>query len=314
MDPASTVEPNCTPDNVEVNDSCHTAKSTTASSSPQEASDQTSTATEPVPNPVDPVAAFEQEASDDSDEEVDYTADPLYDAKRDADNEKWFEKRFNHESKFCVYRDQPNLNQLRTHASLYCWGDLCHALPPSGLPGMDANPTERRIDAADGRPYSKAEFLSYYGRLTEWSRSKVAPNTSGVQNPSPTQRKKAVRGKSKKRRRITLTCPCCFTLLCADSQQHAEYSNQFRAMFTINCKVVMEEKIIHKLQPEPPRSNTMAHDPGTTPPRPKSAEPSVAPTMPSTEILHPVLCDHCQTEVGVFDEDSVYHFFEVIPT
>jgi len=70
--------------------------------------------------------------------------------------------------------------------------------PKSTIKRVGANPTDRRIDAADGRPYSKAEFASYYGRLTEWSRSKVAPNASGSQNPPPTQRKKEAVTKSKK--------------------------------------------------------------------------------------------------------------------
>lgn len=30
------------------------------------------------------------------------------------------------------------------------------------------------------------------------------------------------------------------------------------------------------------------------------------------EVLHPVCCAACETEVGVRDEDNVYHFFEVI--
>lgn len=33
-----------------------------------------------------------------------------------------------------------------------------------------------------------------------------------------------------------------------------------------------------------------------------------------TEILHPVICIECKTEIGVFDEDEIYHFFEVIPS
>lgn len=30
------------------------------------------------------------------------------------------------------------------------------------------------------------------------------------------------------------------------------------------------------------------------------------------EVYHPVRCEQCNTEVGVFDKDEVYHFFNVI--
>ena len=31
------------------------------------------------------------------------------------------------------------------------------------------------------------------------------------------------------------------------------------------------------------------------------------------EMYHPVRCKHCHTDVGIFDTDEVYHFFNVIP-
>jgi hypothetical protein len=33
----------------------------------------------------------------------------------------------------------------------------------------------------------------------------------------------------------TLSCPCCFTNLCFDCQKHAQFDNQFRAMFVHGC-------------------------------------------------------------------------------
>ena len=32
----------------------------------------------------------------------------------------------------------------------------------------------------------------------------------------------------------------------------------------------------------------------------------------SKEVFKPVSCNHCQAEVGVMDEDEVYHFFHVL--
>ena len=33
-----------------------------------------------------------------------------------------------------------------------------------------------------------------------------------------------------------LSCPGCLTTVCIDCQQHAVFENQFRAMFTMNCR------------------------------------------------------------------------------
>ena len=35
-------------------------------------------------------------------------------------------------------------------------------------------------------------------------------------------------------------------------------------------------------------------------------------TDPSDEVYHPVFCQHCSTEVAVYDSDEVYHFFNVL--
>ncbi|KAM9955596.1 hypothetical protein ACTFIW_009089 [Dictyostelium discoideum] len=34
-----------------------------------------------------------------------------------------------------------------------------------------------------------------------------------------------------------LSCPCCFTLLCIECQQHSSYSNQYRAIQVKNCTI-----------------------------------------------------------------------------
>jgi hypothetical protein len=32
------------------------------------------------------------------------------------------------------------------------------------------------------------------------------------------------------------------------------------------------------------------------------------------ELFYPVHCETCSTQVGVFDEEEVYHFFNVVAT
>ena len=77
----------------------------------------------------------------------------------------------------------------------------------------------------------------------------------------------------------TLSCPCCFTVICYDCQRHETYRNQFRAMFVANCHI---------------------------------SEDSLLRSTIDSVVFKPVACNHCNTEVGVIDEDEVYHFFSVL--
>jgi hypothetical protein len=86
------------------------------------------------------------------------------------------------------------------------------------------------------------------------------------------------------RRRKTdamLSCPACFTLLCADCQRHVEYANQYRAMFvTRHCHIRTTEVVMHE-----------------------------------EERYHPVVCSKCDAAVGVYCiADEVYHFYNVLPS
>ena len=46
---------------------------------------------------------------------------------------------------------------------------------------------------------------------------------------------------------------------------------------------------------------------------PSSFDPAAAPGD-SSSFLYPVRCKSCQAEVGVMDEDEVFHFFDVLPS
>jgi len=48
-----------------------------------------------------------------------------------------------------------------------------------------------------------------------------------------------------------LSCPCCFTLLCAHCQRHETYLNQYRAIFVRNCRVDPSKEMKYKKQPLP---------------------------------------------------------------
>ncbi|XP_042435488.1 E2F-associated phosphoprotein-like [Zingiber officinale] len=99
-----------------------------------------------------------------------------------------------------------------------------------------------------------------------------------------------------------LSCPACFTTLCLDCQRHERYVTQYRAMFVFNCKIITDQ-ILPQANTKQQRNSkhrkiSTGSDEGT----------------PNDEIFHPVCCSVCSTEVGVYDKDEVYHFFNVIPS
>lgn len=48
--------------------------------------------------------------------------------------------------------------------------------------------------------------------------------------------------------------------------------------------------------------------------RRESSEVEADPADGERETFKPVCCSVCSTEVGVIDEDEVYHFFNVLPS
>ncbi|KAH7663125.1 E2F-associated phosphoprotein [Dioscorea alata] len=99
-----------------------------------------------------------------------------------------------------------------------------------------------------------------------------------------------------------LSCPACFTTLCLDCQRHEKYLTQYRAMFVMNCKIKMD-KILpqEKQKPRKSKSDTKTGS-------------KLRGNTETDEIYHPVCCSVCSIEVGVFDENEIYHFFNVLPS
>lgn len=89
-----------------------------------------------------------------------------------------------------------------------------------------------------------------------------------------------------------LNCPACMTLLCTDCQRHEVYNTQYRAMFVQNCRVDETVKLKCPLKKE--KKNRA---------RPGGSE---------DELYSGVFCSICNTQVAVFDDDEVYHFFNVV--
>lgn len=91
-----------------------------------------------------------------------------------------------------------------------------------------------------------------------------------------------------------LNCPACLSLLCLDCQRHDVYKSQYRAMFVSNCKVITEETLKYPHKNKRSKKNAENLDP------------------PTEDRYSPVRCSVCNTEVAVYDEDEIYHFFNVL--
>ncbi|XP_017291167.1 E2F-associated phosphoprotein isoform X2 [Kryptolebias marmoratus] len=108
-----------------------------------------------------------------------------------------------------------------------------------------------------------------------------------------------------------LNCPACMTTLCLDCQRHEKYRTQYRAMFVMNCTVKRDEVLRYKNQlVRKPRKRRRGQK--TEAPADEAAASMSAMGMDTDEVYHPVKCSECSTEVGVFDKDEVYHFFNIL--
>lgn len=83
--------------------------------------------------------------------------------------------------------------------------------------------------------------------------------------------------------------------------RHEKYVTQYRAVFVVNCKVG-NEQTMHQSILRPKRGKR----------RKDSGESEV--NLAGGEKFKQVCCLACSTEVGVIDEDEVYHFFNVLPS
>jgi len=94
--------------------------------------------------------------------------------------------------------------------------------------------------------------------------------------------------------------------------RHATYQHQYRALFVLNCVVKTDQVLRFPVLAEPKSKKKKQHK------RDRNADMSQLTTMQapesfeSDETFHPVVCTECNTEVGVYDRDEVYHFFNVL--
>lgn len=108
-----------------------------------------------------------------------------------------------------------------------------------------------------------------------------------------------------------LDCPACMTTLCIDCQRHDIYPNQYRAMFVMNCKINKTELLSVPEQAAKKKFKKAKVASQTSPGESSDAKDD---DISTKDKFHPVLCVECDTVVGVFDFDEVYHFFNILPS
>lgn len=128
----------------------------------------------------------------------------------------------------------------------------------------------------------------------------------------------------------TLSCPCCFTTVCMDCQQHVKYKNQYRAMFVMNIEVQWEKTYIYDdeeqklITPPPPPPATSSN------PQQENLEQDLSITKvedetfyyninsantESKDLHYSVHCNQCKAQVAALCMyDEVYYFFDCIAT
>ncbi|KAI5075027.1 hypothetical protein GOP47_0010988 [Adiantum capillus-veneris] len=100
-----------------------------------------------------------------------------------------------------------------------------------------------------------------------------------------------------------LSCPACFTTLCMDCQRHDKIVTQYRAMFVLNCKIIEGQSRQFNVNGKKRKRKAK-----TTGGQSFHEEESIG------ETYQPVACSVCGTEVAVFDQEEVYHFYNVLPS
>lgn len=95
-----------------------------------------------------------------------------------------------------------------------------------------------------------------------------------------------------------LNCPGCMSLLCMDCQRHEIYKTQYRAMFGFNCTVDFSKKL------EPKRGVSKSR--GVVRKRGDNR------TQDDERNFFETRCSICNTQVAVYDDHEVYHFFNVL--
>ena len=120
-----------------------------------------------------------------------------------------------------------------------------------------------------------------------------------------------------------LSCPCCFTTVCMDCQQHVQYKNQYRAMFVMNIEVHWDtlysydddqQQLVPK-QAHPPGQKRSEMSSPQDPSNEQSQRIQQDNNDESKDVYYSVHCIQCKTQVAALCmHDQIYHFFDCVAT
>ena len=124
---------------------------------------------------------------------------------------------------------------------------------------------------------------------------------------------------SKRVGELRLSCPCCFSEICADAQRHATYKSQWRAMFATNVTVDASKPLV----PAASLGGSGGGGGGKVGGGSGSGRgrgggggggADGAGGEADPDRVLPVACGGCGANVGVQDAEELFHFFGVIPS
>ncbi|KAG7250305.1 hypothetical protein CRUP_010332 [Coryphaenoides rupestris] len=109
---------------------------------------------------------------------------------------------------------------------------------------------------------------------------------------------------------------------------HERFRTQYRAMFVMNCTVKREEVLRYRTPQERRRSKRRSRRTREQEEVQRGGgaqqvevqggggveqeEVQGGGAQEQEEVYHPVQCTECSTEVGVVDQDEVFHFFNIL--
>jgi len=150
----------------------------------------------------------------------------------------------------------------------------------------------------------------------------------------PPQQQQTVKMLKPRNSDAVLSCPCCFTIVCMDCQQHERYENQYRAMFVQNIAVRWDLTLQYDSQARMLVATTAeaaaaaaagassdSHSSGTHGETKEGLTDNTGTTTTKVDdeeedgqaetqtVYYTVCCANCQTQVAVLDmTEEVYHF------
>ncbi|GBC02931.1 hypothetical protein RclHR1_00490017 [Rhizophagus clarus] len=160
---------------------------------------------------------------------------------------------------------------------------------------------KKRLKQAQRKKLTNDELL-YDSELDNqdelWMKKKLSRYSSKAKQKISTSKSSEIPGGTD----AILSCPLCFTPLSYHTQRHELYSNQYRAIFVENCKIIKTEKLLYDESRLKNRNR-----------KSKNEELSNE-SITEQETYYPVVCETCGTKVAVVDEEEVFHFFNAIPS